>query len=112
MSTEGCSGFFLFCLDLELFAKIKKDLVSAHSFFTFIINSRSKQKKNPKHLFVDIVKLEMCAKFQQIILNFVVVGAHQSFQLFRQIVWCLRYNRALSKFRYRILYNLISISKL
>ena len=31
MSTKGCSGFFLFCLELELFAKIKKDLVSLHS---------------------------------------------------------------------------------
>ena len=24
MTTKGCVGFFLFCLDLELFAKIKK----------------------------------------------------------------------------------------
>ena len=29
-------GIFLFYLDLELFAKIKKDLVSAHSFFTLL----------------------------------------------------------------------------
>ena len=28
---------FLFCLDLELFAKIKKDLVSTPSFFTFLL---------------------------------------------------------------------------
>ena len=28
-------GIFLFCLDLELFAKIKKDLVSTHSFLHF-----------------------------------------------------------------------------
>ena len=28
---------FLFCLDLELFAKIKKDLVSTHLFFTFLL---------------------------------------------------------------------------
>ena len=34
MSTKGYAGFFLFCLDLELFAKIKKDLVSTHSIFT------------------------------------------------------------------------------
>ena len=38
-----------------------------------------------------------------------VVGARQSFQIFRQITWFLGNNRALSKFRYRILYNLISI---
>ena len=51
-------GIFLFYLDLELFAKIKKrpgfyTLV----FYTFINNSRSKQnKKNPTHPFVDIGK--------------------------------------------------------
>ena len=28
-------GFFLFCLDFELFAKIKKDLVSTHSLLHF-----------------------------------------------------------------------------
>ena len=58
MSTKACVGFFLFYLDLELFAKIKKDLVSTHFFFyTFINNSRSKQnKKNPTHAFVDITK--------------------------------------------------------
>ena len=38
-----------------------------------------------------------------------VVGARQSFQILRQITWFLGNNRALSKFRYRILYNLISI---
>ena len=27
MSTKACLGFFKFCLDLELFAKIEKDLV-------------------------------------------------------------------------------------
>ena len=40
------------------------------------------------------------------------VGVHQSFQFFRQIAWFLGNKRALSKFRYGILYNLISISKL
>ena len=30
MPKKGCSGFVL-CLDLELFAKTKKDLVSTHS---------------------------------------------------------------------------------
>ena len=53
MSTKGCSGFFLFCLGLELFAKIKK------TWFLriFINNSRPKQnKKNPEHAFVGIVK--------------------------------------------------------
>ena len=30
MSTKGCLGFYLFCLDLELFAKIENELVSTH----------------------------------------------------------------------------------
>ena len=54
MPIKRCSGFILFCLDLELFAKIKKDLVSTT---IFINNSRSKQnKKNSEHAFVGIVK--------------------------------------------------------
>ena len=44
-----CGNFFLFYLDLELFAKIKKDLVSIHSFFTllFITQDLNKMKKIP-----------------------------------------------------------------
>ena len=58
MSTKGCVGFFLFYLDLELFAKIKKDLVSAHLFFTILIMNQdlNKIKKNPTYPFVDITK--------------------------------------------------------
>ena len=41
-----------------------------------------------------------------------VVGTRQRFQIFRQITWFLRNNRALSKFRYRILHYLVSIIKL
>ena len=51
----------------------------------------------------------MYAKFQQKIL---VAGRRQRFQLFRQITWFLRNNRALSKFKYWILHYLISIIKL
>ena len=44
------------------------------SFFIFTNNSRSKQnKKNPEHTFVDIGTQEMCAKFQQNMLNSIVV---------------------------------------
>ena len=50
-TTKACSGFFFFFLDLEFFAKIKKDLVSAHS--TQYLN---KIKKNPEHTFVNIIK--------------------------------------------------------
>ena len=40
-----------------------------------------------------------------------VVGAHQSFQFFRQNTWFLENNRVLSKSLYGILYYLISIIK-
>ena len=84
---------FLFCLDLELFAK---DLVSTHSFFTLLLISQdlNKIKKIPHH-FVDTTKYKTSAKFQQKILNSVVVGALQSFQFIRQNTWFLRNNRGL-----------------
>ena len=70
----------LFCLDLVLFAKIKKDLASTHWFFTLLlINQDLNKKKNPVHAFLDITKKKTCAKFQQKILNSIVVGARQSF---------------------------------
>ena len=57
MSTKGWVGFFLFHLDLELFAKIKKDLVSTQSFFTLLIITQDLNKiKNPTQPFVDITK--------------------------------------------------------
>ena len=51
-------GIFLFYLDLESFAKIKKDLVSPTSFFTLLLITQdlNKIKKNPTHSFVDITK--------------------------------------------------------
>ena len=81
-------------------------------FYIFINNARFKQnKKNSEHD-VYIVKWEMCEKFWQKILNVRIVGACQSFQFFRQIAWFRTNNRVLSKFRYQIVYNLISITKL
>ena len=60
MSTKVLLGFFLFCLDLELFPKIKKKKRSGFYGFTettFINNSRFKQnKKNHQNAFVCIVK--------------------------------------------------------
>ena len=47
------------------------------------------------------------AKFQQKVLNCRIVGARQSFQIFRQNTWFLKNNRALSKFLYGILHYLI-----
>ena len=100
------SAIFLFCLDLELFAKINK----RPGFYTltetrFINNSRFKQnKKNPKHPFGDIGKYETCANFRKTlkILNSVIVRAHENFQFFRQITWFLGNNRALSKCKWWI----------
>ena len=72
-------------------------------------NSRSKQNEtNLEHLFEHIGKWETCAKFQQNLLNCVVLGA----QFFRQNTWFLKNNRALSKFLCGILRYLISITKL
>ena len=51
-------GIFLFYLDLELFAKINKDLVSTYSFFTLLLIAQdsNKTKKNSTHPFVIITK--------------------------------------------------------
>ena len=57
MSTKKYVGFFLFYLDIELLAKIKKDLVSTDSFFTLSLITQDLNKiKNPIHPFVDITK--------------------------------------------------------
>ena len=37
MSAKGYVGFFLFCLDLELFTKVLKDLVSTHLFLQLLL---------------------------------------------------------------------------
>ena len=42
-------GIFLFYLDLVLFAKIKKDLVSRHSFFTHLLITRDLNKIKKSH---------------------------------------------------------------
>ena len=112
MSTEGCSGFFLFRF-WSINKNVKNDHVEARLFLIFANNSRSKQnKKNPEHPFVGTGKQETCAKFQKKILNSRVVGARQSSQIFRQNTWFPENNRALSNFFYGILHCLISIVKL
>ena len=77
----------------------KKDLVSVgarnQDFAIFsITQDLIKRKKNLEHVFVDIDKWRRCVKLQQKILSYMEAGACQSF---------LGKNRALSKFRYRIL---------
>ena len=46
---KSVRDFFFFYLDLDLFAKIKKDLVSTHSFFTLLLINQdlNKIKKIP-----------------------------------------------------------------
>ena len=57
MSAKGCVGYFLFHLNPELFAKLKRPGFYTHVFFNiFINNSRSKQKKkNPEQSFLGII---------------------------------------------------------
>ena len=82
-------------------------------FFILVNNSCSKQsKKNPQQPFVDIVKLEICAKFQQKLLNSKVAGARQSFQFPIQNTWFLENNGTLFKFLNGILYCLICTTRL
>ena len=112
---------FLFCLDLELFAKITKDLIPKHSetrfVYIFIDNSRSKQNKKQRKEIPNILlytswskkRVQNCSEKYQTLM---VVSARQSFQFFRQVAWFLENKRALSKFRYRILHYLFSIIKL
>ena len=77
------------------------------TFLIFANNSKSKQsKRNPEHPFVDVGKKETCVKFQQKILNSMVVGARQSFQCFRHNAWFPKNNRALSKFLHEVLHYL------
>ena len=80
-------------------------LLTETSLFTFSLITRdlNKIKKNPDHAFVDIIKKETSEKYQQKILNFMVVAARQSFRFFRQITWFLRNSRVLFKLRHWIL---------
>ena len=105
-----CSRFVLFCLDLQLLPKLKKDLVSTHAQKPrlSITQDLNKIKKNPEHPFVDLGNQERCTKFQQNLLNSMLVGS-QSFQLTRQITSFLGNHRVLSKFKYWILHDLISV---
>ena len=58
MSTKGCSGFFLFRLDLELIRKLVSVSVQKPGHFQFlqITQDLNKIKEKSKHPFVDIDK--------------------------------------------------------
>ena len=82
MSTEACSEFFLFSLDFELFAKNEKTLFLHTHFFTFLLITQDLNKFKT----IPNILLERWIKFQQKILNSVVVGVGQSFQIFQKIL--------------------------
>ena len=58
MSTKGCSDFLLFCLEFDLFAKFKKDLVSTHSQKPDlpITQDLNQMKKTPNTLLQTLVR--------------------------------------------------------
>ena len=114
ISTKGCSRFFfLLFRSWVISKKEKRPGFYILVFYIVINNSRSKQnKKKSRTHFCRHWSLENVCKSSTKISNFVIVGADQSFQFFWQIVWFLGNDRALSKFRYQILYNLITITKL
>ena len=84
---------FCFCFFVQILSYLQK--LNGPGFYTlvfyiFIYNSRSRQNlKNFEHTFVDIIKQKKCVKFQQKLLNSMVVGVRQSFQFFRQKTWFL-----------------------
>ena len=79
----GVRDCFLFCVDFELSAKIKKDLVFTHSCFTFLLITQdlNKKKKIPSTIFCRHFKVENVCRISA--KNFVVAGARQGFQFFR-----------------------------
>ena len=56
MSTKESSGIFLFCLDLELLAKMWKDLVPTHSQIPVSITQDLNKIKKTEHPFAEIGK--------------------------------------------------------
>ena len=96
MPAKVCVEFFILFRSWVIYKSLK-DLVFTHSCFTLLLITQglSKIKKYPTNSFVDITKKKTCAKFQQKILNTMVVGARQSFQFLRQKAWLLGNNRGL-----------------
>ena len=89
-------GIVLFRLDLELFVKTKKHLVSRYSRKpgSSITQDLNKIEKIPNTLLQTLVSRKGGQNFSKKILNSMVVGAHQSFQFSRQITWFLGNNKA------------------
>ena len=84
-------------IDLELFAKIKLDLVSTHSILhtRLITQVLNKIKKIPHTLLQTLLSKKRAQNFSKKVLNSMLVGAGQSVQFFRQKTWFLGKNRGL-----------------
>ena len=98
MSTKGWVELSLFCLDLELYAKIKKTWCVHTRFLHVINNSRfNKIKKIPNTLFSILLSRsrKRVQNFSKKILNSMVAETRQSFHFFRQKTWFLENNRGL-----------------
>ena len=93
-----CGTFFILFRSWVINKNVKNECVETRPFYFLQITQDLNKIKNPTYPFVDIGKSEMCGKFQQKIFNWRVVGAGQSFQMFRQNTWFLGNNRALYKF--------------
>ena len=89
MSTKGCVGFFLFFLDLELFAKVKNNRVSTHSFFTLLLITQDKKSHTP---FCRYYSVENVCKIS--VKNIKLYGgwSWSKFSFFSQKTWFLGNN--------------------
>ena len=94
---KGVWDFILFYLDPELFKNVKKHMVSTHSSFTHLLITQdlNKIRKTPHILLSALLSRKRVQNFSKKILNFMVVGARQSFQFFRQKSLFLGNNRGL-----------------
>ena len=97
---------FLFCLDLELFAKIKKDLVSTHSLKSFLLITQdlNKMKNIPNTFLQGFLSIKYVKNFSN---NYSTLRQLQLVKIliFQPKTWFARNNRALSN---QILHYLIN----
>ena len=110
-----CTHFCLTYVYKMVFLIFKKILFQFLSVFRnlvfFILASSKQNKKVPNTLLQILVSMKHVQYFNKNSCYLVVV-ARQNFQFFRENTWFLKNNGASSKFLLRILYNLISITKL
>ena len=85
LSTKECVGFCLFYLDIELFEKAKKDLFSAHSFFTLFLTTEDLNKIRKYHTpFCRYHQVENVYKISAKNIKLYGGWSSSNFQFFRQ----------------------------